>query len=321
VKKGMRKTQTKLIERAIRWGYSEDMLRHMKREDFTTKQLQDMDHAFGWICHISKKMGADLSEYIPKIVSATEQKDVETYRAVCSEIYSLLPRVDGEELRRQENYAEICKIAEPKDGDGVFILDASLVFRYSNPEIVKMSFSLMDLNGNWDSAKDIGVQGVMNHRFPNKDYLTFSAKKGRKICGFGYPVVLPRSILNNIMFVEIRIDIGEHFIKHALPISISVTKEHPVAKLHFSLNMLDPNDDNWISVDADKSYATGFWDSCEPLYGDLIGDETVILSPCEDDITTLSIEINADNDAVLDALLTDFDKHQISVTGRGYESI
>lgn len=133
---------------------------------------------------------------------------------------------------------------------------------------------------------------VLNHRYSNRNYVTISAKKGRKVCGKGFPVILPRKQLNEFLFFQLNIGTKTSSGGIAIPIFMNLTEDEPLTTLRFSCSVFEAHmgKPSWVRTGCDlrKGYTTepGGWGWCtEPLYGMRLPapEEVLILSPSPDE--------------------------------------
>ncbi|MBQ6148465.1 MAG: hypothetical protein IJI83_02850 [Oscillospiraceae bacterium] len=79
---------------------------------------------------------------------------------------------------------KLLKYEPEAENNACFIIDYSCLFPFANQEAAHL-----DLEVNGERITDY----KLNHRFPNKNYVTFSKKYRRKVCSYGYPIVMPFS--------------------------------------------------------------------------------------------------------------------------------
>lgn len=109
-------------------------------------------------------------------------------------------------------------------------IDADWIFRFSfGKEII---------------GEEVAPSQKLNHRYPNKNYITISKKNGRKISKIGYPfyVDLQDNDINTnawCLKIEVGFKIGvgfrvdEYILTLFFPIKLHLTEENPVCGLTF----------------------------------------------------------------------------------------
>lgn len=114
---------------------------------------------------------------------------------------------------------------ELDDNMGCIILDISCYFPYIEQEKLTIDVSF---------GKEKCNNIKLNHRYPNKGYVTVSKINGRKLSKMGYPFFCE---LDNSHPMLLKIDIGfkdeEDTITYIFPIEVKLTKEKPVCYLSF----------------------------------------------------------------------------------------
>ena len=108
---------------------------------------------------------------------------------------------------------------------GCIIFDLSCYFPYVEQEKLTIDFGI-----GLEKCDDI----KLNHRYPNKGYVTVSKKNGRKLSKMGYPYFCE---LGKPLAMLLKINIGfkdeEDKITYIFPIEVNLTKEKPVCYLTF----------------------------------------------------------------------------------------
>lgn len=114
------------------------------------------------------------------------------------------------------------------DNMGCIVLDLSCYFPYVEQDKLTIDFSL-----GMEKCDNI----KLNHRYPNKGYVTVSKKNGRKLSKMGYPYFCE---LDKQILMLLQINIGfkdeEDRITYIFPIEVKLTKEKPVCYLSFRHN-------------------------------------------------------------------------------------
>ena len=106
---------------------------------------------------------------------------------------------------------------------GCIIFDFACYFPYSNQDVLSFDFQL-------GSEKFTDIK--MNHRYPNHSYVTLSKRNGRSVSKIGYPYFLPLTNKEQTFLLTVNIDIREEESIHLVfPLSINLSKEHPVCAL------------------------------------------------------------------------------------------
>lgn len=118
------------------------------------------------------------------------------------------------------------------NGLGCIILDFGCYFPYDNQDLLDFSFSI-GLNQPTDYK--------LNHRYPNKNYVTISKKSGRKLSKMGYPYFLELGEHPMLLSVTLGVRIfneqlqmsKDYKLSMVFPIQVNLTKEKPVSALSF----------------------------------------------------------------------------------------
>lgn len=111
---------------------------------------------------------------------------------------------------------------------GCIIFDLSCYFPYIEQDKLTIDFSI-----GLEKCDDI----KLNHRYPNKSYITVSKKNGKKLSKMGYPYFcelgkpIPMLLKINIGFTD-----EEDTITYIFPVEVELTKEKPVCYLTFRQN-------------------------------------------------------------------------------------
>lgn len=146
-------------------------------------------------------------------------------------------------------------------GKGLIVFDLGCYFPYENQDILAFDF-------------DIGTGESMvykrNHRYANHAYVTLSRKMGRRVCKYGYPVVIDTDKPNFICLC-VNVGIKDRTIQICLPVMANVMPEKPVCGMTLHMMFDDAvfkvydhipsNDGGWfqkiysnVPVDADTEY-------------------------------------------------------------------
>ena len=111
---------------------------------------------------------------------------------------------------------------------GCIIFDLSCYFPYIEQDKLTIDFSI-----GLEKCDNI----KLNHRYPNKRYVTVSKKNGRKLSKMGYPYFceldkpIPMLLKINIGFTD-----EKDTITYIFPVEVELTKEKPVCYLTFRQN-------------------------------------------------------------------------------------
>ena len=161
--------------------------------------------------------------------------------------------LDLEKLIREDNEKKLteCKRFYPgaKEDCGIFNLDISCYFPYADQdqEDLVLGVGLYTASHSyWDfdfatalkspefvefCKNQIYDDTVLNHRYPNHEYVTLSKKLGNKRCKAGYPICAPIEDLNSYNFILIKLGYKDEEIFAFFPLILSLSKEKPVGQL------------------------------------------------------------------------------------------
>lgn len=132
---------------------------------------------------------------------------------------------------------------------GCIIFDLSCYFPYLKQDKLTINFSI-----NSKKCDDI----KLNHRYPNKSYVTVSKKNGRKLSKMGYPYFceldkpIPMLLQINIGFTD-----EEDTITYIFPVEVELTKEKPVCYLSFKQNFKN----SFIELLTTYCCKDGYWET------------------------------------------------------------
>lgn len=141
-----------------------------------------------------------------------------------------------------------------QDSHGIIHLDMAILFPYRNSEAVTFGFGLVndDVLTIEDAEFDdyIYEDFTLNHRYPNKNYLTASRKNGRKICKTGYPIFGEIDELNRYRMLLLKMGIGTEYLYFGFGLDFHITKENPVVSLKCRIhNFEDTSDLSEFGID------------------------------------------------------------------------
>jgi hypothetical protein len=130
---------------------------------------------------------------------------------------------------------------------GILNIDIGVYFPWKNQDKVSVQIALLtdkqmfEVGSSIDIAQMFFEDITLNHRYPNRAYITPSKKKGRIVCKKGYPVIEPIETLNNYKWLVIKCSFD------SLPdclqwmncfsISAELSKEKPVCELEARLDL------------------------------------------------------------------------------------
>ena len=139
--------------------------------------------------------------------------------------------------------------AELNNNRGCIIFDLSCYFPYLKQDKLTINFSINSKK--YDDIK-------LNHRYPNKNYVTVSKKNGRKLSKMGYPYFCE---LNKPISVQLQINIGftdeKDTITYIFPVEAELTKEKPVCYLSFNQNFKN----SFIELLTTYCVKNGYWET------------------------------------------------------------
>lgn len=129
---------------------------------------------------------------------------------------------------------------------GLLNIDISLLFPYTNQDIVSLGFGLLtdavlQDEDSSDSSKYLFKDTIINHRLPNKRYLTLTRKVGRVLSKTGYPIAAPLETLMSFKFLLVRFGIHEKLNTVGFPIHIFLSEETPVGDLSLTIHDWEKN--------------------------------------------------------------------------------
>ncbi len=142
---------------------------------------------------------------------------------------------------------------EIKAGKGCILFDFGCYFPYQEQNNLKFSFSL-------------GVQEMpdiqLDHRYPNKGYVTISRKRGKEKSKIGYPYFVDLKTLpaNDPMLLCLHFGIPDEQLQLVFPMLVALTPEKPVCGLSFRMNFVKGN--FWFSSHhpmPDYGWSTTIW--------------------------------------------------------------
>lgn len=114
---------------------------------------------------------------------------------------------------------------ELDEGFGCIILDLGCYFPYVQQNELIFYFTI---------GMDRPTDFKLNHRYPNRGYMTISKKIGRKVSKLGYPYFC--KLGKQEMFFTIHVGFGNNEICLLFPLEVTLTKESPVCGLNFYYN-------------------------------------------------------------------------------------
>ncbi len=125
---------------------------------------------------------------------------------------------------------------EPEsENNGCLVIDYSCYFPYANQEDVKLGLKI-----NGEGVGDC----KLNHRYPNKDYVTLSKTYGKKVCSHGYPIIIPFNQKGKKIDITIAMTIGKgKTTEIEFPVVMWPTEEkpHSLLRIVWSINEEEKN--------------------------------------------------------------------------------
>lgn len=112
------------------------------------------------------------------------------------------------------------------NGKGCIVFDLACYFPYSNQEILNFGFRL-------DNEEPEPYK--LNHRYPNRGYVTISKKDGRRLSKLGYPLFVELDREQSVM-LSVIIGTNDDEGELLFPIHVTLTKEEPVCALGMHLD-------------------------------------------------------------------------------------
>ena len=135
-------------------------------------------------------------------------------------------------------------LPEIENGTGILNFDIACYFPYRNQDIISIDFGLFSDDfldpGKWDDVTDrFFLDTKLNHRYPNKNYVTLSKRTGRKVSKTGYPVVDTIEKLNSYRYLIMRFSIWDEVGGFLFPIKIELSEQKPIGNLSFQMGVDD----------------------------------------------------------------------------------
>ena len=167
-------------------------------------------------------------------------------------------RVEGNKMK--DGYGFICVdlgIFTPlKDQSKT---SASIIFYKEMPSAQYLS----DINY---SEKEVTDDSIMNHRYPNKGYLTLSKRNGKKVSKSGYAVVDTIDALNQYQYISITVKNGCSVKIHIMPMSVKLTKSKPFSRVSVRIMQESESSSDIITVSTYKLDGKGWKEKiyCNP---------------------------------------------------------
>ena len=118
---------------------------------------------------------------------------------------------------------------ENLDGCACLILDGGVIYEGVSEKSVEFT---IDIDG-----KKL-PDSVVNHRYPNKIYHTFTKKYGKRRSTIGYPILFgfdKNGRVSKTIQMDIHIEIEGRSINISVPIKLNMSRENPVCGLEFHI--------------------------------------------------------------------------------------
>lgn len=130
---------------------------------------------------------------------------------------------------------------EKKEGEGIFVLDFSAFFPYSNQEDLILYASLSTEYCASGVTYDLTDICKFNNNCPNKGWITMSRKFGRKLCKIGCPIPVPYDDPDHYKYLNLGYGFDKNdMVLMSIPIKINISEEKPWAYVHVEFNLKDP---------------------------------------------------------------------------------
>lgn len=116
---------------------------------------------------------------------------------------------------------------ENLDGQACLILDGGVFCE--NEDEKSIDFTI-DIDG--ERLPD----SVVNHRYPNTSYHTFTKKYGRRRCKVGYPILFEfdeNGRVSKTIQLNVHVKTSDHSLNITIPVKLDLTREKPVCGLTF----------------------------------------------------------------------------------------
>lgn len=139
------------------------------------------------------------------------------------------------------------------DGKGCLLLDFGMYFPYKdNQDMVVFDVVLLEQVITGEMKYIFGESDIkLNHRYPNKGYVTISKKYGRKVCSLGYPIVEDIELLNKMKYIMLKVGYKKQFFTIFIPIKVSLSSDNPYAYITVHIDARDLLDkEGIINIDV-----------------------------------------------------------------------
>lgn len=167
---------------------------------------------------------------------------------------------------KNEEKEYLLEFANGKEVEGCILLDPLAFFPYSNQEI--LSFDVKLVEDIYDSVLTDGFMSIpwdrgekkINHRAPNKGWVTISSKSKKKVCKYGCPVWGTIDELNKNKYLVVKLGIKEKCIFLYFPVKFELTSQKPFSLVQIQVHGRDKDifEDTQIEIIGYSGNAVGY---------------------------------------------------------------
>lgn len=150
--------------------------------------------------------------------------------------------INGEELVKNIETCTGHTLAEEK---GIFIIDFGAYFPFCNQEILKLDCSI-----GTDEAILSSENKKLNHRYPNKGYVTLSKKCGKHVCYSGYFWEQDIDFLNSIKHITFSFGAQGQIVNLTVPTTLSLDRNYPYTAIDCNVDLEDVENDINVDITA-----------------------------------------------------------------------
>ena len=167
-----------------------------------------------------------------------------------------------------EKFDEIKRFyPDMKEDFGIFNLDINCFFPYSNQEVLTLGAGLfnstllnLELAIIYDDditrLRDLMFKDViLNHRYPNHQWVSLSKKSGNRRCKTGYPICGPIEELNRYDLLAVNLGIEDENFFCFFPLELKLSSDKPVGCLKLRIHHFEKSYDE----EAFKNFGFDFF--------------------------------------------------------------
>lgn len=120
---------------------------------------------------------------------------------------------------------------ELKENEGILFLDLSTYIPNKNQNFLTLGASLSKEPCKEGEVLDMQGLCVLNHRYPNHNYVCLTRKHGRKLCEFGCPVWMSVEDLNAFGYLNLEYVFKNRTVKMSVPIELGLSDQKNCATI------------------------------------------------------------------------------------------